>query len=93
MSGDRNPTTAYVMTTGGPQSLALIEAHALNTLSQAPGHVDANDKLLLVREVKRLREAIEGAYCILCNGNPPHSARESNARRVLRQALGNQDDR
>jgi hypothetical protein len=62
MSDDRNPTTAYVMTVDGPQSLDRIEAHALNTLSIMPAHVDANDKLLLVREVKRLRQVIAVAF-------------------------------
>ena len=48
----------WIMTVDGPQTLARIEAHALNTLEHMPGHVDANDKLMLVREIKRLRAEI-----------------------------------
>jgi hypothetical protein len=32
-----------------------------------------------------LRQAINRAYSVLCSGNPPHSPREANARRILRQ--------
>lgn len=34
---------------------------------------------------------VQRAYYILCSGKPPHSARESNARRALRQALASQE--
>lgn len=34
-----------------------------------------------------LAKALRDAYAILCAGKPPHSARESNARRVIRAAL------
>lgn len=43
-------------------------------------------------ELNALQAAVKHAYEILCSGNLPHSARESNARRVLRQALGNQNE-
>lgn len=42
--------------------------------------MDASD------ELARLRAAINEAYRIMCSGTPPHSAREVNARRVLRLA-------
>lgn len=37
-------------------------------------------------EIERLRRAMDHAYSILCSGNPPHSPREVNSRRVLRSA-------
>lgn len=37
-------------------------------------------------EIERLQTAINEAYRIMCSGTPPHSARETNARRVLRLA-------
>jgi len=37
-------------------------------------------------EIERLQTAINEAYRIMCSGKPPHSARETNARRVLRLA-------
>lgn len=37
-------------------------------------------------EIDRLQTAINEAYRIMCSGTPPHSARETNARRVLRLA-------
>ncbi len=45
----------YIMTVDGPQTLDRLEAHALNKLRASPADVEANDKLALVREVKRLR--------------------------------------
>ncbi len=36
---------------------------------------------------KFMYDALEKAYKILCSGQPPHSARESNARRVIRSTL------
>ena len=35
--------------------LDMLEAHALNTLKHMPQHVEATDKLRLVREVRRLQ--------------------------------------
>jgi hypothetical protein len=37
-------------------------------------------------DIERLQTAINEAYRIMCSGKPPHSARETNARRVLRLA-------
>jgi hypothetical protein len=34
-----------------------------------------------------LLAALKEAYAILCAGKPPHSARESNARRAIRLAI------
>lgn len=47
-----------------------------------PGDVYVN----MVLERDRLLAAINEAYRIMCSGKPPHSAREVNARRVLRLA-------
>ena len=41
---------------------------------------------LAEQDHNRLKAAIDEAYTILCSGNPPCSAREANARNVLRQA-------
>ncbi len=44
-------------------------------------------------DVAALLGAIDGAYSILCSGNPTHSARESNARNLLRLAGAKMKDR
>ena len=46
---------AYKMT---DDAVALIKAHALKELPVKPHSVDANDKLLLIAEIERLREII-----------------------------------
>lgn len=46
----------------------------------------APDSCSAVAEIQRLQTAINEAYRIMCSGKPPHSARETNARRVLRLA-------
>ena len=42
-------------------AVALIKAHALKELPVKPHSVDANDKLLLIAEIERLREIIHAA--------------------------------
>jgi hypothetical protein len=42
-------------------AVALIKAHALKELTVKPHSVDANDKLLLIAEIERLREIILAA--------------------------------
>ena len=42
-------------------AVALIKAHALKELTVKPHSVDANDKLLLIAEIERLREIIHAA--------------------------------
>jgi cell division protein FtsB len=49
------------------------------------------ERAALSARVEQLQTAINEAYRIMCSGKPPHSARETNARRVLRLAGANVD--
>ena len=42
-------------------AVALIKAHALKELTVMPHSIDANDKLLLIAEIERLRTIIQAA--------------------------------
>jgi hypothetical protein len=44
-----------------PDRLAMLKAHALNTIAVIPQHVDARDKLELAVEIERLRLEVTNA--------------------------------
>ena len=46
--------------------------------------VGAKAAVVCTADAATLLEAIDAAYSILCSGKPPHSPRETRARRLLR---------
>jgi hypothetical protein len=81
----------------------IVRAHGgrfITQLSQnRDGEAEANARLIarapyMADEIQRLLDvnadllaALNKAYRIMCSGTPPHSVRETNARRVLRLAI------
>jgi hypothetical protein len=62
------------------EELNFLEADALNQLSVMPKSIDANDKLRLVREVKRLRALVSQAR---------EEALEKAAQVAIQKGIGN----
>jgi hypothetical protein len=66
-----------------PEMLALLERRALNTLRINPMHVDANDKLRLVVEVRRVQglnaEMLAALKAILWSQEHGHYAERQDA--------------
>lgn len=67
---------------------AEVEALRAEVMRAGAECADAMAQVATLRAANaQMREALDGAYVILCAGKPPHSRRECNARRTIRTAL------